>query len=214
MTLTEPFERVFVARYPTQYELTATFMRLQEFYESPSPAIRRKVLSLEEFMDAYAAHYGNFDYHTAYTGFNVPGITLGKFFNAYVGRLTRHEDRLFRMLTRWVPHFWGDAHPYYLVGIFRDEEMDHELAHAFYGLHARYRQRMDSAVRSRRDIRRIRAGLRSQGYNAGQYLDEAQAYLATSPSSELRERWGFEPKSCGRIRTTFREWKDKLAHDA
>ena len=37
-----------------QYELASTFIRLQEFYESPFSEIKGHTFSMEEYMDIYA----------------------------------------------------------------------------------------------------------------------------------------------------------------
>ena len=51
---------IYLLRFRTQYELAATFLRVQEHYESPK--FHGRVFSLEQYMDWYAADRGNFTY--------------------------------------------------------------------------------------------------------------------------------------------------------
>jgi hypothetical protein len=51
---------VYLLRFKTQYELAATFIRVQEHYESSR--FYGRIFSLEQFMDWYAKRYGNFTY--------------------------------------------------------------------------------------------------------------------------------------------------------
>jgi hypothetical protein len=63
-------DAIYLLRFETQYEITSSFLRIQEHYESPH--FSGRVFTLEEFMDWYAAEYGAFTYLEDWSGFNVP----------------------------------------------------------------------------------------------------------------------------------------------
>ena len=66
-----------------QYILCDTFMRLQEYYESPLKSIKGKCFTKEEFIDEYITKYKKFDYYNIWIGFNVPGNITKKFFKVF-----------------------------------------------------------------------------------------------------------------------------------
>jgi hypothetical protein len=68
---------IYLVRFATQYELSSTFLRFQEHYESPR--FHGRVFSLEEYMDWYATRYGNFTYYQDWAGFNVPSTAFRPF---------------------------------------------------------------------------------------------------------------------------------------
>ena len=70
--------------YPNQYLLCSTHIRLQEFFESPFKEIKGKYFTLEQYMDRYAAEYGNFTYFSEWHGMNVPGHVFMKWYHCCV----------------------------------------------------------------------------------------------------------------------------------
>lgn len=57
---TMPLPGVIRLEFKNQYECCSSFMRLQEFYESPFKEIRGRFFKLDQFMDVYAKKQGNF----------------------------------------------------------------------------------------------------------------------------------------------------------
>lgn len=132
---TEILSRVYLLEFASQYELAATFLRFQEHYESPR--FRRKVFSLEQYMDWYAREYGAFTYYEDWAGFNVPSSALKPFFNGRFDPLQEKEKRLLRL-------FFRTPHPYYVIGRVADDSdsktLRHELAHALFCVDRNYRR--------------------------------------------------------------------------
>src|SRR5206468_3707182 len=117
-------------------------------YESPYKEIRGKHFTLEQFMDRYARARGNFTYTTDWSGFNVPGHIVDNFFVEFLGDLLEKEQTLFECLK---PHgcdnqFVCGAVRYYVIALYDDDCLDHELAHAFYYLNDDYRKTVDGMV--------------------------------------------------------------------
>ena len=89
--LKEVYPGLFYLQFHSKYECASTFMRIQEYYESPHPELRRQILDLESFMDMYAKYNSNFTYCTDWAGFNIPGYIFGDFFILNYIRLQKKE---------------------------------------------------------------------------------------------------------------------------
>lgn len=209
-TCTEPYPRVFVVRFPNQYEVSATLMRAQEFYENSSGVMRGKMLSLEDFMDEFARRHGNFTYTQEWVGFNIPSQRLLQFEKVYEGQLLKKEQRLLRLLAEKVPGYFQNQR-FYLVGVYHERDLDHEIAHAFYSLHRTYRRQMNAITDTWPQLKKLRKALTAMGYFRGVLRDEAQAYLASSTKRDIQSLFGIDwgkhkPTEHRRI---LRQWKKK-----
>ena len=133
---------IYLLRFKSQYELAATFLRVQEHYESPR--FHGRVFSLEQFMDWYAKRYGNFTYYEDWAGFNVPSTALQPFYDGRFDPLSEKEKELLRL-------FKDLKERYYVIGICESDAKDsltHELAHALYFTDASYRREVQRAIRA------------------------------------------------------------------
>lgn len=194
---TAPQVRHLVA--PNRYELNATFMRLQEFYESPNPKFRGKAFTHEQYMDWYAYSQdkpqdydtARFSYFEDWSGFNVPGDVVCKFFqsDAFWLDMWKKERKLWELLAPTVSRH-GES--FYLIGTFAEDSGDtsrkdveeivaHETAHALWYLSPGYRKtskerisQMDEGI-----VHQIYKKLNDIGYAKEVFADELQAYLST-----------------------------------
>jgi len=164
----------------TQYELCATFLRLQEFYESPNPKFRNKYFELEDYMDWYAKENGNFTYTSDWGGFNVPGHIVDKFFSLYSGKLFKKEQKLQDLLHDYL----FEDKKFYIIGVHGDEAaaLDHEYAHAYYHLYPKYKKTMYTLAGTMPVYFRSAFidMLKKKGYCSQVMYDEIQAYLSTN----------------------------------
>lgn len=173
----------------TQYILTSTFLRLQEFYESPYENINGQYFTLEEYMDTYATEMGNFTYCSDWSGFNVPGHIFKNFVDVFDGRLLEKEKELIAQileLTKGLDKFYIIGHK---VG--EERTLDHEVAHALYYLNEDYRREADEIISKIDEFEYARAMyyLLSKGYMQGVIDDEIQAYLSTDTFKHLKKRF-------------------------
>ena len=143
---------------PNRYELNSTFMRLQEFYESPNPKFRGKAFTHEQYMDWYAYcddkptdhDAATFSYFEDWSGFNVPGNVVCKFFqsDAFWLDMWKKERKLWELLAPTVSRH-GES--FYLIGTFAEDSGDisrkdvgeivaHEIAHSLWYLSPVYRK--------------------------------------------------------------------------
>jgi hypothetical protein len=167
---------IYLLRFETQYELAATFLRVQEHYESPR--FHGRIFSLEQYMDWYAATHGNFTYYQDWSGFNVPSTALRPFHDGKFDPLSEKEKRLVRLFER-------AREPFYVIGVFgrAAQSLTHELAHALFFTDADYGQAVCEAMGDY-DIKALQKEIREAGYADHVIADETQAYLV-APSSGL-----------------------------
>ena len=180
-------KRVVLLKFQNQYDITSTFMRLQEFYESPYKGIRGCYFTLEEYMDKYAEENGNFTYTTDWSGFNVPDNIIRKFFSVFsCGFLNKERD----LFTNIMP-FLRSNEKFYLIGVYKNGDLGHEISHAYYYLDSQYKKEMNSITDSLNKnffIKNISNKLLDMGYCKNVIKDEIQAYLATSTKAYLKSR--------------------------
>jgi len=183
MRLRQVAAATFLAEFKTQYLLAATFMRLQEYYESPLRGFCGRYFTHEQYMDAYAAKYGNFTYTADWAGFNVPGNIVVRFFSLFRD-LSRKETALHEAMLP-VMERWGDR--FYLVGSTSGDlgTLKHEVAHAFYYLDPEYKREMDTITARWPQADSFRKAVVRKGYRSSVVKDETQAYMATSPKAWL-----------------------------
>jgi hypothetical protein len=102
-TLREVAPNVYLMTYDTPYELCMSFVRVQEFYESPE--FKGKYFTLEEFIDWWSLNEskikGSFDYPARWSGFNIPGtVILNWLFECDEEVLRDKELFIFRKLAK------------------------------------------------------------------------------------------------------------------
>jgi hypothetical protein len=177
ITKTKLADGIYLVRFRTQYELAASFLRVQEHYESPR--FSGRVFTLEQYMDWYAARYGAFTYYQDWAGFNVPSTALRPFYQGKFDPLLAKEKRLLRLLKSLRGRF-------YVIGIYENEDLTHELAHALFFTDADYRHAVRAAMR-RYDTSALKRQIAKAGYARHVLPDEVHAYLV-APSGKLGRR--------------------------
>lgn len=169
-----------------QYELTSTFVRLQEYYESPFPKIRGHYFQLPEFIDEYTKWKGvtEFTYYSDWFGFNVPGNVVNEFYETFLRHpcgLTEKEWGMFELIKR---HHNMCDDDYYIIGTFKGSSyaknaVKHEVAHAMYYLDEDYKNACEELLNNLSDKRAFETYLKKKGYFKEMFKDEMQAYLST-----------------------------------
>ena len=201
MKIIRPHPDVVHVRAPNQEILARAFIRLQEFYESPYPAIRGNYFTLAEFEDLYTEDHGTpFSYYKDWKGFNVPGRIVRRFARAFAGGLTADEA----LLISCAPMD-------YLIGTYRNEDFTHEYAHAMFHLSNAY------CTRARRLVAKFeskqwslsvifRSWLAREGYTPEVFADEINAYFATNTLSDFEDDFHeTDAKLLHRAAAPFRE---------
>ena len=185
---------VYLFTYDKQYDLCMSFVRLQEFYESPK--FRNKYFTLEDFMDYWSVEYGNgsFDYPVRWNGFNLPSNIIDKWYRKFVDNEDFFRDRECELLDEVQMLKWEEStdeecpEKYYAIGIHEgcseessQEVIDHECAHALYYLYPSYRRSCNKLIKgmSKGKVDRATNELLSMGYCKDVLKDEIQAYFSS-----------------------------------
>jgi len=193
---------IYLLRFKTQYELTATFLRIQEHYESPR--FHGRIFSLEQYMDWYAERHGNFTYYQDWAGFNVPSAALQPFFDGKFDPLSEKEKQLLRL-------FKGLRERYYVIGIYDSgakDSLTHELAHALFFIDDTYRKAVLEAMCGYKTATLARQ-IAEAGYAKHVIPDEMQAYLV-APSGKLGGASALK-RLRQELRALFRQHSRKLS---
>jgi len=176
----------------SQYELIATSMRIQEFYESNIDGIWGAYFDIEEFMDAYAEEHKNFTYFTDWVGVNLSSRELRRFFRKFPHKkLTKREKKLKEL----VKPLLKTRKKFCIIGTYQKlsdnphSTYEHELAHSLYFLDKKYKNKMNKMVDNLKEFKQPCFDiLTKKGYNKEVHVDELQAYLATSTYKYLKKK--------------------------
>ena len=176
--------RAYHLIFDSEYDLTMTFVRPQEFYESPNPKFRGQVFTLEDYQDWYSVTYGKgvFTYTKDWSGFNMPSDVVQDFFAKFVKVLRSKEIALADALQRaGIDVLNPKTPPYYVMGTSRrasQATVDHEVRHGMFYLIPEYRHAIEEVV-VRYRIQGLRSWLMRAGYARQVMIDEVQAYVLT-----------------------------------
>jgi hypothetical protein len=168
---------IYLLQFDNQYELTSTFLRVQEHYESPQ--FHGRIFTLEQYMDWYVAETGAFTYFQDWSGFNVPSMAFQSFYEGKFDPLTSKEKRLLGLFKNLHGRF-------YVIGIYnggKKRTLIHELAHALFFINNEYRHAVRETMRGY-DTSALEKQLIKAGYARHVIADEVQAYIV-APSSKL-----------------------------
>ena len=193
---------IFLLRFRSQYELTSTFLRVQEHYESPE--FHGRSFTLEQYMDWYAETHGNFTYYQDWSGFNVPSTAFQPFYEGRFDPLSEKEKRLLALFRNLKDRF-------YVIGIYRGSatgNLTHELAHALFFTNTDYRQAVREAM-SGYNVSALERQLAKAGYARHVIPDETQAYLI-APSGRLGKASHALRPLRRQLRALFREHVRRL----
>ncbi len=181
--LKEILPNIHHIEFESQYTMSLTCCRIQEFYESPHTTLNGKYFDFETLMDVQYETTGGFTYLSDWSGFNFPDWIIKDFFSKFKD-LTRKEKNLFLELSIAFPQtFKNKKHKkiYFIASIIDDKDtLSHELAHSFYYIDKHYRREMIGHMKPKSAwYKAIIDRLGHLGYGRNVLDDELQAYLAT-----------------------------------
>lgn len=168
---------IYHIKMPSQYLLTSTFLRFQEFYESPR--FRGQGFTLEEFQDWYAETrpIKTFSYYDDWVGHNFPSSVVDNFTPDLFGVFSKKEHWVLDQLQ----HIEGK---YYVIATFGDDTIFHEVVHGLFYLNEEYANTVAGIVQEY-DLTEFKEALLGYGYCAEVLIDEINAYLLTGLSPFL-----------------------------
>lgn len=172
----QPYNSVWISA-DSQIELGETFIRFQEYYESPNPQFRNQIFTLGSIKHWYSVQYGGDLYSNTWIGFNFPSSVLIPFKNGLFDPLTDQEKTLLDLLK-----YRNDT--YYVIGAQSKTTLRHELSHAMYGYSEKYRNEIDTFLyENKRKFDKIRKYILDKGYHREVINDEIQAYVTDNDDS-------------------------------
>jgi len=166
-------ENIIQLDYDTQEELASSFLRFQEYYESPM--FRNMIFTLGQFREWYSQEYGGFTYYQDWNGFNVPSYVLDTFRKGLFDPLTEAEKKILEVLP-------GSRNKYYVIGTHGGGDknvLEHEICHGMFYTNQDYSKEVQKAMDSTKykDLEPVFSYLSKMGYHGDVLVDEAHAYI-------------------------------------
>ena len=174
----QPYNSVWISA-DSQEELGRTFIRFQEYYESPNPEFRGKIFTLGVVRQWYSIKYGADTYHHDWTGFNFPSRILLPFKQGLFDPLTSEEIELLNLFKYRHDNF-------YIMGAQNSATLRHELSHALYDSNEKYRNEIDSYIKkNKRGLAKTKQYILDKGYAEEVINDELQAYITDNDDQTI-----------------------------
>ena len=187
-TLHEVAKNIYWAEFEDEYTLCMSFLRFQEYYESPDITVREQVVPYLDLIEKYSKATQNwaFSYVADWGGFNLPSSVID-------GVLERgildHNVYDYRILSIHSFIRARTKDHYYLIGTGRRQEgyLKHEIAHGFFYTIPEYRKEMVGLIDTLSDdvIDGLYQALLNDGYTPEVLDDEVQAYISTGMGDDF-----------------------------
>lgn len=153
-------------------ELARSFMRFQEYYESPNDAFRGKIFTVGQYRSWYEKQYGWFSYETDWTGFNIHSYVLDPFKEGLFDPLLPEETNLVSLFVN------APSDKFYIIGANSDDVLHHELNHALYAYSKDYANEVNKVFDANLEyIKYALDHLLNKGYCKYLLYDELQSYI-------------------------------------
>lgn len=183
MIIKEIYPNVFLCKFDSQYELTSTLIRIQEFYESPYKEIRNSFFTLDQYMDIYIKdHKNKFTYFEDWSGFNFSSELLNNFKAMFISDLRVKEQNFIKEISKVAKE------KSYIISVYKNQDIKHELAHALYYVDSSYKKEMDLLLEQNK-VNKIRQSIKKMGYADNVLDDEIQAYLISGMKNKLNPKF-------------------------
>lgn len=193
----QPYNSVWVSA-DSQEELSITFMRFQEHYESINPDFRGKIFTVGQLRSWYSITYGADTYHHDWIGFNFPSSVLVPFHNGLFDPLTVEETNLLNFFKYRHDNF-------YIIGAQDQSVLRHELSHALYASNQKYKIAIDSIIeKNKKKLSKTIQYILSKGYSKHVLNDELQAYITDNDDQEIIKNTC--PKILNSINNTYKKF--------
>ncbi len=194
----QPYNSIWISA-DSQKELGETFIRFQEYYESPNKKYRNKIFTLGDIKNYYSIEYGCDIYSELWIGFNFPSSVLMPFKQGLFDPLTSQEKELLGLLK-----YRHDS--YYIIGAQNNSTLRHELAHAMYGYDQNYKNEIDAIIKKyNKGFNKISRYIIKKGYDKTVLNDELQAYITDNDDEFIRNN--LDPSLINMICSTYKRYK-------
>lgn len=190
--LKEVKPRIFLVEFTDRYDMCMTFLRYQEYYESPNPKFRNHHFTLVDFMEWYSKKQCKdncFEYPKHWQGFNIPNDVIENVFEnldmAYeaYNKYDAIMGEIYSKCQNIIKSKYYEDEKFYLIGAMKGNQktINHEVAHGFYYIIPGFKKEMLALVKQLKPAFRnkLYKELGRIGYTKQVFPDEAQAFLST-----------------------------------
>ena len=186
-------ERLYCLEIASPYDLGMTFLRYQEYYESPNKDVRGQIYDIDEYMRWYSTknktrsiQRGVFSYVADFAGYNIPSTALTDILveNRYKGRLSIYDEFMKHNVYEVICNDMKTNDTFYLIGTdkMKSDVLRHEAAHGFYYINPEYKNTMDSLIKKhipKDTIKEFKEILKGYHYHADVMIDEIQSFVSS-----------------------------------
>lgn len=153
-------------------ELARSFLRFQEYYESPNDQFRGKIFTIGQYRSWYEEQYGYFSYETDWSGFNIHSYVLDPFKKGLFDPLLPEEKNLVSLFVN------PPSEKFYIIGANSKDVLNHELNHALYAYSKDYSNEVNKLFDANLEhIKYALENLLDRGYCKYLLYDELQSYI-------------------------------------
>ncbi|VVB82491.1 Uncharacterised protein [uncultured archaeon] len=170
-------DKIHLITTDTERYLASTFLRFQEYYESPK--FKGKIFTLDEFKEWYIKNSmggektGKFTYYDDWEGFNIPSYVLNPFYSGKFNPLSDKEKRFLELFEK-------EKEKFYVIGVNKETktlgaDLTHEIAHGLFYTDKDYREEILNVL-SRYNLEKLKTELKEMKYHRDVLEDECHAY--------------------------------------
>jgi len=171
-------DKIHLITTDTERYLASTFVRFQEYYESPK--FKGKIFTLGEFKEWYIKNSvegkktGKFTYYDDWEGFNIPSYILNPFYAGKFNPLSKKEKRFLEMFKK-------EKEKFYVIGVNKADnhlgtDLTHEIAHGLFYTDKDYKEEVLNVL-SKFKLRELKTELLlEKKYHKKVLEDECHAY--------------------------------------
>jgi len=202
-------DNCLLIKFNKQKDLTMSFFRVEEYYESANPKLHQQAFTLETFIEEQMKSDGELDYFNYWTGFNVPGYIIEEWSNKINAEYYFREKQLIDIIRDRL----DVSRKYYVIGALENDTntIDHEIAHALYYMNPEYNKEMGELISEFQSnytedyniMCSVLTNTRQYGNNV--LFDEIQAYMATETKKELVKEFRMDYSKCKSIIKKFQK---------
>ena len=171
-------KKIILLIFENQIELTSTFLRFQEHYESPK--FHNKIFSLKQYKTWYKKEKRKktFTYYTDWNGFNIPSYILKPFYTNKFKSITPTEKQILNLFKKETKK---PDHQFYIIAIhkktrFKKSILKHEIAHALYYTNQNYKKEIQKQLNKYKLTKLQNKLMKMGGYHKKVIEDETHAY--------------------------------------
>lgn len=172
--------KIYAVIIEDNYDRAMTFLRGQEYYESPNPKFRGKTFEIWDYMKWYSLNNKKgFTYALDWSGFNIPLIKLIKCYDEGRFTWTPYDDVMGEIVWNIYEKDFDSTGYIIGTGNIKDNTFKHEVCHGLWYTNEEYRKTANDLVKGlpKKHYNIFKKNLLKMGYTNQVVNDEIQAYL-------------------------------------